>query len=115
MHNGSKIADEVKNGDDWLQQNISKYAEWAKTNDSLLIVTWDEDSDKSFHSKCPVVTTPPDKNRIATIFVGQRVKTGATSDVRYTHQDLLRTILDMYGITPFAGAATAKDIDDIWN
>jgi hypothetical protein len=42
------------------------------------------------------------------------VKVGAQSSTTYTHADLLRTILDMYGIAPFGNAATAKDITDIW-
>lgn len=38
----SKIA--VQNGDAWLHENLSAYARWAKQNNSLLIITWDEDS-----------------------------------------------------------------------
>jgi hypothetical protein len=34
----------VLNGDAWLEKYIGPYAEWAKDNNSLLIVTWDEDS-----------------------------------------------------------------------
>lgn len=117
MHTGASIATEVHKGDEWLDEKIKKYANWAMKNDSLLIVTWDEDSNTTYHVHCAtgVITTTPPDNRIATIIVGQRVKNGTTSETQYTHQDLLRTILDMYAITPFAGAATAKDIDDIWN
>lgn len=34
----------VRNGDFWLRQNLGLYAEWAKKHNSLLIVTFDEDS-----------------------------------------------------------------------
>jgi phosphatidylinositol-3-phosphatase len=34
----------VRNGDRWLGLNLWKYAQWAKANESLLIVTTDEDS-----------------------------------------------------------------------
>ena len=34
----------VRRGDYWLQQSLGAYAEWAKTHNSLLIVTFDEDS-----------------------------------------------------------------------
>ena len=38
MHDGS-----IAQGDQWLYQNLSQYAAWAKANNSLLILTWDED------------------------------------------------------------------------
>ncbi len=34
----------MSNADTWLQQNISAYAQWALTHNSLLIITTDEDS-----------------------------------------------------------------------
>lgn len=34
MHDGSR-----KQGDDWLAANLDRYAKWAKTNNSLLIIT----------------------------------------------------------------------------
>jgi acid phosphatase len=105
----------VKAGDDWLKKNLNAYANWAQKNNSLLIVTWDEDS-SSYTIQCSkgVITTTPPSNPIATIVVGQPVATGAKSTTSYTHEDLLRTILDMYGVTPFGGASTATDITDIW-
>jgi acid phosphatase len=112
MHNGS-----IEDGDEWLRKRISKYADWAMKNNSLLIVTWDEDSDTSYRKKlhCPGgITTVPPQNRIATIIVGEPVKKDWTSSDPYTHLDLLRTILDMAGLPPFAGAVTAKDITGIW-
>ena len=38
MHDGTR-----KQGDDWLLANMDAYAQWAKTHNSLLIVTWDKD------------------------------------------------------------------------
>src|SRR5262249_22952255 len=38
MHDGT-----VAQGDAWLQSNLSAYAAWCMANNSLLIVTWDED------------------------------------------------------------------------
>jgi arylsulfatase A-like enzyme len=61
-----------------------------------------------------VITTTPPKNRIPTIVMGQPVAPGTTSSTNYTHYDLLPTLLDTYGIAPFGGAATAKDITGIW-
>ncbi len=115
MHSGSSVAKEVSNGDTWLKTNLSAYADWAEQNNSLLIVTWDEDS-SSYTTHCPgtVITTSPPKNHIPTIVMGQPVAPGTTSPASYSHQDLLRTLLDIYGIAPFGAATTAKDITDIW-
>ncbi|RAX44292.1 acid phosphatase [Arthrobacter sp. AQ5-06] len=33
----------VSTGDTWLKNNLDGYAQWAKTHNSLLVVTWDED------------------------------------------------------------------------
>jgi hypothetical protein len=35
---------EVANGDKWLKAHIDAYAQWAREHNSLLIITWDEDS-----------------------------------------------------------------------
>jgi len=110
MHSGS-----VQDADQWLHDHLSRYVRWAHSHNSLLIVTWDEDS-SSYTINCAngVITTTPPGNQIATIFVGEPVVRGAKSTTTYTHQNLLRTVLDMYGATPFGGAATATDINDIW-
>jgi acid phosphatase len=115
MHNGNAIGAEVKAGDDWLKQNLSAYADWAEHNNSLLVVTWDEDS-SSYTINCAngVITTKPPKNHIATIVMGEPVIPGTKSTTVYTHADLLRTILDIYAITPFGDAAPATDITGIW-
>lgn len=42
MHDGSIAA-----GDSWLSAHLSGYANWAKANNSLLIVTRDEDDDRA--------------------------------------------------------------------
>jgi acid phosphatase len=115
MHDGKLVGAEVRAGDRWLRTRLGAYARWAQTHNSLLIVTWDEDSDENYKIRCPtILTTPPPANHIPTVIVGQYVKRHAQSSVAYSHHDLLRTILDMYGIAPFAGAANANDIGDIW-
>ncbi|EUA19313.1 phosphoesterase family protein [Mycobacterium xenopi 3993] len=59
MHDGS-----IAQGDAWLYQKLSPYAAWAKTNNSLLILTWDEDDNTA-------------RNQIPTIIYGANVKPGA--------------------------------------
>lgn len=106
-----------KKGDNWLRENLNSYVKWAKTHNSLLIVTWDEDSDircsLPIHKKSDCDTKPP-RNRIATIFVGEMVKPGSTSDKQYTHVDLLRTLLEMYGLPLLPTTQSASVITDIW-
>ena len=96
MHDGT-IAD----GDAWLQTNLSKYAAWAKSNNSLLIVTCDEDDDSDT------------VNQIPTIFYGGPVVAGNYSE-RIDHYSVLRTIEDMYGLSPLANSASASAITDVW-
>ncbi len=45
MHNGAP-ADNIKKGDRWLEENLDSYYQWAKDNNSLLILTFDEDNDR---------------------------------------------------------------------
>jgi hypothetical protein len=71
----------ISDGDTWLQKNIGAYAEWAKKNNSLLIVTWDEDDYTSI-------------NKIATIFYGAHVKTG-----QYPENDLLTYVSTVNMVT----------------
>jgi hypothetical protein len=96
MHDGT-----VKQGDSWLQTNLGAYATWAKSNNSMLVVTWDEDDGTS-------------GNHVATVLYGQPVTSGSSSSATYNHFSLLRTIEDMEGL-PYAGSsATASDITGIW-
>lgn len=94
------VAGTIAQGDAWLQANLDGYAQWAKTHNSLLIVTWDEDDYSS-------------GNKIATIFYGEKVKTGTYTET-INHYTVLRTIEDMYGLSPVANAATATAITDCW-
>ena len=95
MHDGT-----VAQGDSWLQQHLDGYAQWAKTHNSLLVVTWDEDDDLS-------------GNQIPTIFVGSAVKPGNYGET-INHYNVLRTLEDAYGL-PYAGSSSsATPITDVW-
>ena len=93
MHNGT-----IQQADSWLQSNINPYVQWAKTNNSLLIVTWDEDDGTQ-------------NNQIPTIFVGPMVKVGQYSET-ITHYTVLRTLEDAYGLPYANNSATATPITD---
>jgi acid phosphatase len=96
MHDGT-----IAQGDTWLKSKLSAYATWAKSNNSLLIVTWDED-DYS------------ESNQIPTIIVGQHVRTGRYSE-KINHYSVLATIEKMYGLTPVGKSSSANVISDIWS
>jgi hypothetical protein len=95
MHDGT-----IAQGDTWLQQHIDPYVQFAKTHNSLLIVTWDEDDNSA-------------SNQIATIFVGPMVKTGQFTET-INHFNVLRTMEDLYGLTHVGSAAGATPISDVW-
>lgn len=80
MHDGS-----VNNGDAWLKVNIDTYAQWAKTHNSLLILTFDEDS------------SIMGANPIPTIMVGAGIVPGTYSEP-VNHYNILATIQGIYGL-----------------
>ncbi|GAA4587176.1 alkaline phosphatase family protein [Planotetraspora phitsanulokensis] len=93
----------VSTGDTWVKNKLGAYATWAKSNNSLLVVTFDEDNSLS-------------GNKIATVVYGQPVTAGSTSATKYNHYNLLRTLEDMVGTSTHAGnAASASDITGIWS
>jgi phosphatidylinositol-3-phosphatase len=95
MHDGS-----IAQGDQWLYQNLSQYAAWAKANNSLLILTWDEDDNTS-------------RNQIPTVFYGANVRPG-TYNEPISHYNVLSTLEEMYGLPKLGYATRAPAIADIW-
>jgi hypothetical protein len=106
MHNGSIAA-----GDRWLKENLDAYYQWAKKNNSLLILTFDENNDKRKYlgltnpfAEVKDEYTRDLQNRIVTIFAGAHIKAGDyTEDKGITHVNILRTLEAMYGL-PRSGA-----------
>ncbi|WP_102419942.1 MULTISPECIES: alkaline phosphatase family protein [unclassified Mycobacterium] len=95
MHDGS-----IAQADAWLNRELSGYANWAAANNSLLIVTWDEDDGGR-------------RNQIPTIFYGAHVRPGSYSE-QINHYTVLSTIEQMYGLPKTGYAAGAPPITDIW-
>jgi phosphatidylinositol-3-phosphatase len=96
MHNGT-----IAEADTWLNTNISAYATWAKTHNSLLIVTWDEDD-------------YTENNQVPTIIVGQSVIPGHYTQ-NINHYNLLATLEQIYGLAPVGSSSGAAVISGIWN
>jgi phospholipase C len=89
MHDGS-----ISAGDSWLRHNLSSYADWARTHDSLLIVTFDEDNQ---HGSAP--------NHIPAILYGAHLQTGANPSP-IDHHTLLALIEDAFDLRRLGSAAS---------
>ena len=99
MHDGV-APHTIARGDAWLKTHLDAYVNWATRNNSLLIVTFDEDDGS-------------EANRIATILVGPMIRPGRYAQ-RIDHYGLLRTLLDLYGLKPFGNAVNAVPLRDVW-
>lgn len=95
MHDGS-----ITMADNWIYNNLFSYIEWAKSNNSLFILTFDEDNYGS-------------NNHITTIFTGQMVKGGQYAET-IDHFSILRTIEDMHGLPYACNASVATTITECW-
>ena len=131
MHNGPSDKS-IPAGDAWLRQSLDAYYQWAKTHNSLLILTFDENDDKrrfvglTDPAADPRVCVGPRRdreycvelqNRIVTIFAGAHIKPGDYPEGRgITHVTILRTLEAMYGLAKSgrqqAKAAAAGISDD---
>jgi hypothetical protein len=96
MHNCS-----VATGDRWAKAHLDAYAQWAKTHNSLLIVTFDEDDSSS-------------SNRIPTIFVGAHIKPGNYSN-HIDHYTVLRTIEGIFRLPALGGAKNRTPITNVFS
>lgn len=121
MHDGS-----VAQADAWLKTNIiDTYLAWAKTHNSLLIITFDEDGDD----------TPT--NQIPTIFAGANIAAGnypetnlnannphvgspadpgiqTPTGTAMNHYNVLSTIEDIYGLAHIGGSMNRRPVSDIF-
>lgn len=95
MHDGS-----IEAADDWLRKHIAPYVEWAYKNNSLLVLTWDEDD---YY----------ENNRIVTIMVGPMVKPGISGQP-INHYSVLRTLLDFYELPPIGHSHEVEAIKNVW-
>ena len=82
--------------DEWLEEFIDPYLQWAKANNSLLIITQDEEQSTAGLEKDAITMLV---NGSANLFVP------GVNDIAYNHYNLLRTLTDMYGKEPLGYAA----------
>lgn len=90
----------IATGDSWLKSKFDAYAQWAKTHNSLLIVTFDEDNGTS-------------GNQIFTVFVGAHVTPGSYAE-QINHYTVLRTIEGSYGLPGINNAAGLSPVTDVF-
>ena len=86
MHDGVVPAS-TQVGDAWCKKNLANYVAWAKTHNSLLIITTDEsDTDAT--------------NHIMTVVAGDtRIVQPGVSNQYLTHYDVLRSVQAMFGVS----------------
>jgi hypothetical protein len=88
----------IRAGDNWIKNNLKAYADWAVNNNSLLVVTFDEDNGGA-------------GNRIPTVFYGANLNNGSQVNSTWTLHNLLRTMEDSNGLSTHAGqGAKARSI-----
>jgi hypothetical protein len=97
MHDGT-----IAQGDTWLHDNLDGYIQWAKNNNSLFVLTFDEDSNNGFG------------NRIVTLFVGAMVQHGNYNS-HYNHSNLLRTFEEIYGLGYAGLSSDSSAITGCWD
>ena len=112
MHNCNPPGS-VNTGDKWLRNHLDSYYQWAKKNNSLLILTFDENDDKVGYmglTNPSFAPTKPDKcsrdvqNRTLTLFAGAHIKHGDYPEEKgIDHVTILRTLEAMFGL-PKSGA-----------
>ena len=86
--------------DSWLASNVPAMLK-ALGPAGIFVLTWDEDD----HSA---------GNHILTAFVGAPVKAGFQATQKVTHYTILRSLCESLGLAPFASAASASSIDNVW-
>ena len=99
MHNGT-VSASIPPGDAWVQNNLDSYIQWCKTNNSLFILTFDEDD-------------ASENNQVLTSITGEYIRSGNYNQ-QITHYNVLRTIEELYQL-PYAGvSADSSSIKNIW-
>ncbi|GAA5114827.1 alkaline phosphatase family protein [Pseudonocardia adelaidensis] len=88
----------VAQGDAWMREHLGDYATWARTHNSLLLVTFDESESHG-----------DPNNHIATIAVGQGVTQGPDPE-HADHYSLLRTLQELYALPPLGHSADAAPL-----
>jgi phospholipase C len=103
MHNGS-VTGGIKVGDNWLSTEVPKIlASSQYKSGGLLIILFDE-AENGTTAFVPCIVLSP------------FAKPGYSSSTKYTHASTLKTMQEIFGVTPLlrgAGAAGVNDLSDM--
>ena len=118
MHDGT-----VKQADDWLKKNIlDTYYDWAKTHNSLLVITFDED-DRSANNLIPTIFAGPMikpgyyselEINVASPDFGRTGGTVTSTGTAMNHFNTLATVEDLYALPHLGGAVGRPGLSDIF-
>jgi hypothetical protein len=94
--------DSVKQGDTWLSTEVPKIlASKAYQDGAAVIITWDESELGEFP--------------IGLIVLANSAKVGYSNSTHYTHSATLRTMQEIFGVSPFLrDAANGPDLSDLF-
>jgi hypothetical protein len=105
MHDScSPINDPIKQGDSWLQTNLPTILNsQAYQQGGAVFIVWDEGTSSSDGPIGMIVISPLAKGG------------GYNNAIHYTHSSTLRTMEEIFGVSPFVGdAANATDLSDLF-
>ena len=102
MHDACESGNQVKNGDDFLREQIPKLqASEAYRNGGAIFVTWDESEGGTYP--------------IGMIVLSPLARPGFVSHVRYNHSSLLRTMQEIFAVEPYLrDAQKATPLSDMF-
>ncbi len=105
-------ADNTLRSDTWLKQNVPLILQSnAYKEGGALIITWDEAEDTDQFSDGPIgffLLSP---------FAKGRGKTAYSNSIHYDHSSTLKTVEEIFGVTPLLGAAAhpkTLDLSDLF-
>lgn len=100
--------DNTLRGDTWLKQNVPLILNSAEyKRGGALFVVWDEAEDSPPYSDGPIgmfVLSP---------FAKGGGKTAYSNDIHYDHSSTLKTLQEIFQVTPLLGAAADPDTNDL--
>jgi hypothetical protein len=91
----------ITKADNWIRNNLGAYINWAASNNSLFILTFDMDS-------------AANQSPIPTIFTGAMVLPGQYSQM-INHFNVLRTLEEMYGLPYACLSVNYTAISNCWS
>jgi phosphatidylinositol-3-phosphatase len=102
MHGNKKCppGDLVTAGDKWLSSELPRIIDWVNKNSGVIFIVWDEGT--SANSPIPFLA------------IGPGVKPGYTSNVKYDHGSLVRSVQEIFNLQPLATVASKSSFADMF-